>query len=414
MATAVTPTHRFSDTGHANWKCFPAPYVMQTEQQRSHSRSRSRRRSRNRHLSHSDNSPPHQWLEDPVQRPATAAPTVNHESAHPVPRSRSRSRLRKRSSQPAMKNTATTLAMSQAVADSQGSPSNQQNTSALPHLPQTIPERRSSLRRKPVASTTDQPRPTKEPPAELKPAPPTHGLLSIRPKPSLTESNTKLDSDSERSSSAGSIQSPTNPPRTPRHQPLAPNDPSPLNPRYYIPTSDFPSAGATAPVQSPGASALKNEHVLLPAGFRPGKTEHTYVEEVVKPAVTHEVIKNNKTEIVQEEITREIHVHHYYTYTQPIKAVEILPARHFIVDGQTGEKVEIPPPEGWVMPANMQPYKPDMSALAVETRHYLVDEEHPTGVPEPAPPNVQKRESQSELRKKTSMTGHWTPFPKVR
>ncbi|EXJ64720.1 hypothetical protein A1O7_01058 [Cladophialophora yegresii CBS 114405] len=312
--------------------------------------------------------------------------------------------------------------MSQASSHSQGSPSNQQNTFPLPQLPQTIPERRSSLRRKPVAGSTDQPRPKKDPPPELKPAPPTHGLLSIRPKPSLTESNTKLDSDSDRSSSAGSIQSPTFPPRTPRHQPLAPNDPSPLNPRYYIPSSDFPNAGATPPVQSPGATALRHEHVLLPAGFRPGRTEHTYVEEVVKPAVTHEVIRNNRTEIVQEEITREIHVHHYYTYTQPIKAVEILPARHFIVDGQTGEKVEIPPPEGWVMPANMHPYKPDLSNLAPETRHYLVDDEHPTGVLEPAPPNVQeresqpelRRESQPELRKKTSVTGRWTPFPKVR
>jgi hypothetical protein len=188
-----------------------------------------------------------------------------------------------------------------------------------------------------------------------------------------------------------------------------------LNPAYYIPTSGFFSnGGTTAPVQSTSASAQRNEHVLLPAGFRPGKTEHTYVEEVVKPAITHEVIKNNKTEIVQEEITREIHVHHYYTYTQPIKAVEILPARHFIVDGQTGEKVEIPPPEGWVMPSNMQPSKPDTSGLAIETRHYLVDEEHPAGIPEPAPLDVQKRDSQPDLRKKSSMSGHWTPFPKVR
>jgi hypothetical protein len=109
--------------------------------------------------------------------------------------------------------------------------------------------------------------------------------------------------------------------------------------------------------------------------------------------VTHEVIKHHRTEVFREEVTKEIHVHHYYTYTQPIKTVEILPARHFIVDEKTGGKIEIPAPKGWTMPASMQPYTPDTSGLVAMTRHYLVDDEHPKGVPEPPPAAEQTRPS---------------------
>ncbi|KAJ9608691.1 hypothetical protein H2200_006462 [Cladophialophora chaetospira] len=306
-----------------------------------------------------------------------------------------------------------------------------QDITALPQLPdQAIPNRRSSIRRKPVADAADRQKPKKkERPEGLRPAQPTHALLSVRPKPSQIENNNnRADSDSESSSSSGGIQSPTNLLRTPRHQPLAPNDPSPLNPAYHIPTSDFSSAAIMEPTNSNHSNTQRNEHVLLPPGFKPGRTEHTYVEETMMPAVTHEVIKHNKTEIVQEEITREIHVHHYYTYTQPIKTIEILPARHFIVDANTGEKVEIAAPEGWVMPSNMQPYKPDIGLVNVETRHYLVNEEHPSGIIEPPPPEngvpffrasvgvpLEERESSSVLRqKKSSASAKWSPFPKVR
>lgn len=179
------------------------------------------------------------------------------------------------------------------------------------------------------------------------------------------------------------------------------------------------------PGKSATFSTQRNEHVLLPPGFKPGRTEQTYVEEVMMPAVTHEVVRHNKIEIVQEEVTREIHVHHYYTYTQPVKAVEILPARHFIVDGQTGEKVEIPAPEGWVMPANLQPCTPDISGIVAETRHYLVDEEHPSGIIEPAPvedANIKSALAEAEAgmanldlkKKKSSASAKWSPFPKVR
>jgi hypothetical protein len=130
--------------------------------------------------------------------------------------------------------------------------------------------------------------------------------------------------------------------------------------------------------------------------------------------VTHQVVKEHTIEVVQEAVTREIHVHHYYTHVQPIKAVEILPARHFKVDPTTGQKVEIPAPEGWEMPADLRPRKPDTSVLELMSRHYLVDEEHPTGVPE-LPPQDFKRGSQQELNNvaKATHTAKWSPFPKV-
>jgi hypothetical protein len=132
--------------------------------------------------------------------------------------------------------------------------------------------------------------------------------------------------------------------------------------------------------------------------------------------VTQEVVKEHTVEIIQEEVTREVHVHHYYTYVQPIKAVEVLPARHFLVDEKTGQKVEIPAPKDWVMPSDMQPRKIDTSDLAPLTRHYLVDEKHPEGLPELPPLTPEKKKSAQELNAitKASHTAKWSPFPKIR
>ena len=66
--------------------------------------------------------------------------------------------------------------------------------------------------------------------------------------------------------------------------------------------------------------------------------------------------------------------------------LEVLPAKHFRVDGKTGEKVEIEAPEGWTAPENIA--RPTNAGGAGTTfdgnlepleRHYLVDEEHPRG-----------------------------------
>ncbi|KAI1653432.1 hypothetical protein F4813DRAFT_257564 [Daldinia decipiens] len=59
------------------------------------------------------------------------------------------------------------------------------------------------------------------------------------------------------------------------------------------------------------------------------------------PAVTHETIRPQVHEILEEQIYREIHNHDVYHRIQPVYEVEILPARHF-VPGPNGGLVEVP------------------------------------------------------------------------
>lgn len=133
------------------------------------------------------------------------------------------------------------------------------------------------------------------------------------------------------------------------------------------------------------ARAVNSGHLNLPPGFNLRDTEETSVTEEQRPAVVHETIVKERTEIVQEAITRDIHIHHYYTYLQPVRVVEVLPARHYFLDLQTGTKTEVLPPPGWQMPVSMAPVVPDTSMVKATTRHYLVDEEHPHGVLESPP-----------------------------
>lgn len=127
------------------------------------------------------------------------------------------------------------------------------------------------------------------------------------------------------------------------------------------------------------------EHMRLPPNFDLSHSEHTDVDESWQPAVTRQVVIPQRHEIVQEAVSRDVHVHHYFTYVQPIKVVEILPAKHYSYNAKTGVRTEIPAPEGWVMPDHMRPTQPDMTPLKSYSRHYMVDEEHPSGVNEPAP-----------------------------
>ena len=48
------------------------------------------------------------------------------------------------------------------------------------------------------------------------------------------------------------------------------------------------------------------------------------------PAVTHEVIKEDRHEVIQKVITRETHDYHIYHRILPIIDIEVLPARHFV------------------------------------------------------------------------------------
>jgi hypothetical protein len=89
---------------------------------------------------------------------------------------------------------------------------------------------------------------------------------------------------------------------------------------------------------------------------------------------------------VQEAITRNIHVDHYYHYIQPVKVVEVNPVRHFTLNSK-GEKVSIAAPEGWEMPNDMSVRRaPDFvngdgrdENGNRARRDYVVDEENPKG-----------------------------------
>jgi hypothetical protein len=96
----------------------------------------------------------------------------------------------------------------------------------------------------------------------------------------------------------------------------------------------------------------------LPPEFDLTNTVDTSVETRQAPAVTHEVLHKHTEEIVQEKITRDIHVDHYYEYIQPIKQVIIKPAVHFIID-ENGEKVRIPTPDCWKAPPGFAPTQED-------------------------------------------------------
>ncbi|KAK5106557.1 hypothetical protein LTS08_000676 [Lithohypha guttulata] len=130
---------------------------------------------------------------------------------------------------------------------------------------------------------------------------------------------------------------------------------------------------------------LKSGDLRLPAGFDLRDSVRTTVTEEQRPAVVYETVVNQRHEIIQQAISRDIHIHHYFTYEQPIKVVEVLPARHFHLDVKTGIKTEIEAPVGWQMPANLTPRSPDASVLTAYERHYVVDEQNPTGALE-APP----------------------------
>jgi hypothetical protein len=124
----------------------------------------------------------------------------------------------------------------------------------------------------------------------------------------------------------------------------------------------------------------------LPPSFNPTNTTDTTVSTTVAPAVTHETLHTRRIEIVQESITRDIHVDHYYHYIQPIKVVEVQPPRHFRINSK-GEKLSIAAPEGWEMPADLSVrHAPEFTkgeggdgGLKWARRDYVVDEENPNG-----------------------------------
>ncbi|KIX06464.1 uncharacterized protein Z518_04440 [Rhinocladiella mackenziei CBS 650.93] len=372
--------------------------------------------------SQSYSSPPYQSQPQAPLRPTTALPADN--AVRPT---RSRSRLQKRPSARILKTSSSAPAMARSPATFQRRSFDQQDLTALPQFPdQSILDRSSSLRQRAYPQTADR---VKErgggpkSPDNLKVTSTVDGASSTRPQTSPIE-NTTISTFGIESLSSTNPAGPVPAPvvvnqRTPRHLPLAPNDPSPLNPLYHITSPTMVNerpvtsrASAKSPVrQSPPPQPIEQ---VLPSSVRLGTSALTEVGTHVQDAITQDVVREHTVEIIQEEVTREIHVHHYYTHVQPIKAVEILPARHFLVDEQTGQKVEIPTPEGWVMPESLQPPGPDGSNPLPVTKQYLANEPYPEGVLEPPPLNIKKKSAQ-ELRSiaKARHAAKWSPFPKV-
>ena len=387
------------------------------------------------------NSPPqdfsshHQSTEDTHQWRSPLQPSQPEPSEQVTPPTRTRSRLRKRPSQ----RKTNSKAMSRSLGEDA--------LTALPQLPNsaTIPKRSSSLHKERPASSgvagAERPRTAKHKPSRTSLGSTEDNkswkhFTSVRSNRPMTSTAADNNTNRElplRTSSPPTFTSPVLSPtsggqRTPRHVALAPNDPSPLNPVYYKPSPpltrpDFGNSYRHQPMSASDKVAPGSRHAtqMLPEGvqihpnFKPGTTTHdTDVTETFHPAVTHEVIKEHTVEIIREEITREIHVHHYYTQIQPVRVLEVLPARHFLVDPETGHKREIPEPAGWTMPTNMQPKSPDTSVLVPISRHYLVNEQYPKGVLEPPPRNLRGKNSQ-ELGSLAgaSHKAMWSPFPKT-
>lgn len=71
-------------------------------------------------------------------------------------------------------------------------------------------------------------------------------------------------------------------------------------------------------------------------------TEDTVVHEWISPAVVHEVIREDRHEIIHRPIEREIHEHDVFHRILPVQEVEVLPARHFVQD-ENGRRKEVSP-----------------------------------------------------------------------
>lgn len=169
---------------------------------------------------------------------------------------------------------------------------------------------------------------------------------------------------------------------------VAPNDPSPLLPHFTTRSAASPTSPTFSSNNGDDGAVRETQHrdLRLPANFDLSNTERTHVEIKVAPAVTQEKVHIQRTELVTKAVHRDVHIDHHYTYVQPIPVVEILPARHFRLDPITGVKTEIPAPPGYKLPAHLEPRKAeDYSHLRQTARHYVVDEDHPNGQLESQP-----------------------------
>ncbi|RMZ82736.1 hypothetical protein DV738_g1555, partial [Chaetothyriales sp. CBS 135597] len=214
--------------------------------------------------------------------------------------------------------------------------------------------------------------------AASRPAAPKHiPLPSISPLLDQFEASIMLDPSPESTASTGSkFASQTS---LSQHQTTRVPD-SRTEPSTICNTTDLNPIDQQIAPPPAGRAVDVPAHIRLPDNFPRQNTVQTDVSVRTLPAVTQECIYRQTTEIVQEAISRDIHVHHYYEYLQPIKVVEVLPARHWLLDVETGQKTEIPEPEGWMIPESMRPSKPDLTKVKKESRHYLVNDAWTTAI----------------------------------
>ncbi|KAK1834556.1 hypothetical protein QBC39DRAFT_369060 [Podospora conica] len=110
-------------------------------------------------------------------------------------------------------------------------------------------------------------------------------------------------------------------------------------------TSDSANTESMAASEaSPSSQKAKRLHDVAEAAksANPGLEAEDSVDTAVSvaPAVTHEVVRPQQHEVVEEQITREIHTHEVHQKIQPIFDVEVRPARHLVPDDD-GRLVEV-------------------------------------------------------------------------
>ena len=127
----------------------------------------------------------------------------------------------------------------------------------------------------------------------------------------------------------------------------------------YSPTYDTEAPVTRRPLS---AEAKAN----LPPQFQLANTVETSVEVTEAPAVTHEVVHRQRTEVIHEVITRDIHVDHFHTSVQPIKQIIVEPAVHYTLN-EKGEKVRIETPDCWEPPSGFTPTAEPRSPLPMAT-----------------------------------------------
>lgn len=104
----------------------------------------------------------------------------------------------------------------------------------------------------------------------------------------------------------------------------------------------------------------------LPPQFQLANTVDTSVNVTEAPAVTHEVVHRQETEIIHEVITRDIHVDHFHTSIQPYKEITVKPAIHYTLN-ENGEKVRIDTPDCWEPPPGFTPTENPNKPLPMAT-----------------------------------------------